>query len=108
MGSEMMMRKLKRDCVESLIKQEIAFFEHEDSSVGGLTSAVSTHPANVGAATGNVSAQMLIAGTFCLGSVFLAFILDWRTAVVCLPPVFVLTFAVSPLRFIRNVWMLND
>lgn len=92
------MRKLERDSVDVLIKQEIAFFDQRDSSAGGLTSEVSTHPANVGAATGNVSAQMIIAGTFCLGSVLLAFIVDWRMAVVCLPPALVLAFAVSMLH----------
>lgn len=94
-GSENIMRKLKRDSVESLIKQEIAFFDHQDSSAGSLTSTVSSHPANVGAATGNVSAQMIIAGILCLGSVLLAFIIDWRIAVVCLPPTFVMAFAVG-------------
>lgn len=89
------MRKLKRDSLESLIKQEIAFFDREDSSAGGLTSAVSTHPGNVGAATGNVSAQVLTTLTFCFGSILLAFIFDWRTAVVCLSPVPVLAFTVS-------------
>lgn len=94
-GSENITRKLKRDSVDSLLKQDMKFFDHEDSSVGSLTSAVSTHPGNVGAATGNVSAQMLLTLTFCFGSVLLAFIVDWKTAVVCLPPVLVLAPAVS-------------
>jgi ATP-binding cassette subfamily B (MDR/TAP) protein 1 len=101
-GSENIMRKLKRDSVASLIKQEIAFFDHQDSSAGGLTSTVSSHPANIGAATGNVSAQMITTCVFCLGSVLLAFIIDWRTAVVCLTPTFPMAFAVGLLNVTWN------
>jgi ATP-binding cassette subfamily B (MDR/TAP) protein 1 len=94
-GSNNILRKLKRDSVEALVKQEIAFFDDDKSSAGALTSAVSTHPANVGAATGNVSAELLILGTFCLGSILLTFILEWKTAVVCLSPLPLVIFAVS-------------
>lgn len=88
------MRKLKRDSLETLIKQEIGFFDQEDSSAGGLTSAVSSHPANVGAATGLVSAQVLISITNLLGSILMGLIIDWKIALVCLPPIIVLFFSV--------------
>ncbi|KAJ9093316.1 hypothetical protein QFC20_007139 [Naganishia adeliensis] len=92
-ASENIMRKLKRDSLETLIKQEIGFFDQEDSSAGGLTSAVSSHPANVGAATGLVSAQVLISITNLLGSVLMGLIIDWKIALVCLPPILILFFS---------------
>ena len=94
-ASENIMRKLKRDSLETLIKQEIGFFDQEDSSAGGLTSAVSSHPANVGAATGLVSAQVLISVTNLVGSILMGLIIDWKIALVCLPPILILFFSVS-------------
>ncbi|KAJ9118759.1 hypothetical protein QFC22_003980 [Naganishia vaughanmartiniae] len=94
-ASENIMRKLKRDCLETLIKQEIGFFDQEDSSAGGLTSAVATHPANVGAATGLVSAQVLISVANLLGSLLMGLIIDWRLALVCSPPIVILFFSVG-------------
>ncbi|GHJ89384.1 hypothetical protein NliqN6_5786 [Naganishia liquefaciens] len=92
-ASENIMRKLKRDSLETLIKQEIGFFDQEDSSAGGLTSAVSSHPANVGAATGLVSAQVLISVTNLIGSILMGLIIDWKIALVCLPPILILFFS---------------
>ncbi|KAJ9101252.1 hypothetical protein QFC21_003471 [Naganishia friedmannii] len=92
-ASENIMRKLKRDCLETLIKQEIGFFDQEDSSAGGLTSAVATHPANIGAATGLVSAQVLISVANLLGSLLMGLVIDWRLALVCSPPIVILFFS---------------
>lgn len=93
-ASENIMRKLKRDSLGTLVKQEIGFFDQADSSAGGLTSAVSTHPANVGAATGIVTAQLLLLTANLLGSVLVGMILSWKMAVVCVPPILVLFFSV--------------
>ena len=81
--------------MRALIKQEIGFFDQEDSSSGGLTSAVSSHPANVRAATGLVSAQVLIAATNVVGSIWMGLIVDWKIALVCLPFIMLLLFSVS-------------
>lgn len=88
------MRKLKRDSLGTLVKQDIGFFDQADSSAGGLTSAVSSHPANVGAATGLVTAQLLLLSANLLGSIMVGMILNWKMAIVCVPPILVLFFSV--------------
>lgn len=86
------MRKLKRDSLDALIKQEVAFFDETEASAGGLTGSVSTHSSNVGSAIGLVSAQVLIAVTYLLGCLLIGFILDWRMALVGLPAIIFLFF----------------
>jgi ATP-binding cassette subfamily B (MDR/TAP) protein 1 len=85
-----------------LLKQEVGFFDQEDSSAGGLTSAVSSHPANVGAATGLVTAQVLIYFANLVGSLILGLILDWKVAIVCIPSIVILFFTVCFPRFVKN------
>lgn len=89
-ASEHVMRKLKKDGFSSLIRQEIGFFDAEEHASGAMSAAVSSHPANVAAATGLVLAQVIIGIVNLIGSVILGLVLSWKTSVVCLAPVFVL------------------
>jgi ATP-binding cassette subfamily B (MDR/TAP) protein 1 len=98
-GSENTMRKLKRDSVASLVKQEVGFFDEKEASVGGLTGMIATHSSNVGSATGMITAQVLIAFTNLLGSIVIGMILDWRIALVGLPSVTFLLF------WVRNAFI---
>lgn len=91
-GSEKMSRRLKRRALESLMRQEIGFFDKPDQASGALAAAVVTHPSNMASATGLVFSQVLISFANLLGSVILAFVLDWRMAFACLSPVVVLLF----------------
>lgn len=90
LASEATVRKLKVEGLAALLKQEVGFFDHEDSASGALTSAVSSHPANVGAATGLILSQVILSCTNLLGAVLLALVISWKAAIVCLAPIFVL------------------
>ncbi|CAO1619358.1 unnamed protein product [Sympodiomycopsis kandeliae] len=90
LASEATVRKLKLDAMRALLKQEVGFFDHEDSASGALTSAVTSHPANLGAATGLILSQVILVSTNLLGSIILGFSISWKACVVCLAPVFVL------------------
>ncbi len=89
-ASEHVMRKLKKEGFSSLIRQEIGFFDAEEHASGAMSAAVSSHPANVGAATGLVLAQVVVSSINLVGSVILGLVLTWKTSVVCLAPIFVL------------------
>ena len=89
-ASEHVMRKLKKEGFSSLIRQEVGFFDAEEHASGAMSAAVSSHPANVAAATGLILAQVIIGIVNLLGSVVLGMVLSWKTSVVCLAPVFVL------------------
>lgn len=89
-ASEHVMRKLKKEGFSSLVRQEIGFFDAEEHASGAMSAALSSHPANVSAATGLVLAQVIIGSINLIGSVILGLVLSWRTSVVCLAPIFVL------------------
>ncbi|SJX62150.1 related to multidrug resistance protein 1 [Sporisorium reilianum f. sp. reilianum] len=89
-ASEHVMRKLKKEGFASLIRQEIGFFDAEENASGAMSAAVSSHPANVAAATGLILAQVVIGIVNVLGSVVLGLAVSWKTSVVCLAPIFVL------------------
>lgn len=93
-ASENILRKLKRDSLRTLIKQEIGFFDQKESSAGSLTSNVSSHPANVAAALELVTAQVIVTLTNVVGSMVLGMIVEWRTTLVCVPAILVLFFSV--------------
>ena len=101
-ASDNITRTLKRESLNSLIKQEIGFFDQEKSSSGGLTSAVSSHPSDIRAATGLVSAQVLVTATNVLGCIWTGLIIDWKIALVCLPTILILLFSVSDYQ--QNRW----
>ena len=89
-ASEHVMRKLKKEGFSSLVRQEIGFFDAEEHASGAMSAAVSSHPANVAAATGLILAQVVISTVNLLGSVILGLVLSWKASVVCLAPIFVL------------------
>ena len=89
-ASEHIVRRLKKHGLAALIRQEIGFFDSEDHASGAMSAAVSSHPSNVGAATGLVLSQVIISATNLLGSVILGLVLSWKTSLVCLAPIFVL------------------
>ncbi|KAN0061083.1 hypothetical protein ACQY0O_006818 [Thecaphora frezii] len=89
-ASEHVVRKLKRDGLAALVQQEIGFFDSEDHASGTMSAAVSSHPANVGAATGLILSQVIISTANLLGSIVLGLVLSWKAALVCLAPIVVL------------------
>nr|CDI57199.1 related to multidrug resistance protein 1 [Melanopsichium pennsylvanicum 4] len=89
-ASEHVMRKLKKEGFTSLIGQEIGFFDAEEHASGAMSAAISSHPANVAAATGLVLCQVIISIVNLVGAVILGLELSWKALLVCLAPVFVL------------------
>jgi ATP-binding cassette subfamily B (MDR/TAP) protein 1 len=88
--------------MNALVRQEISFFDEAKFSSGGLTSAVSTHPNNVGGATGVVSGQLIVAMANLSGSLLIGLILDWKTALVTVPLLLLLLFSVSSSSFLAS------
>lgn len=78
---------LRRESVRALIKRDIAFFEspETETGTGGLTAAVSSHPANVGTVIGLILAQFINSSSNLIATIIVAFVLSWRMAVMVLP-----------------------
>lgn len=62
-----LVRALTGRMIETIIRQDSAFFEDPSNCVGELTVAVTFHPATIGVATGIVFAQILISVSAILG-----------------------------------------
>ncbi|KAL9938980.1 hypothetical protein V8E36_001793 [Tilletia maclaganii] len=91
--SDQTLRLIQRDTLGALLSQEIGYFDAEDQASGGLTAALTTHPSNVGAASGVTFGQLLMSIVNIIGSVVLAFILNWRAAAVGLSPLVLVALA---------------
>ncbi|KAK0563426.1 hypothetical protein OC861_004795 [Tilletia horrida] len=91
-ASDRTLRLFQRDTLASLLSQEIGWFDAEDQASGGLTAALTSHPTNVGTASGVIFGQSLTSVINILGSVLLAFLLTWRGAVVELSPLILVAF----------------
>jgi ATP-binding cassette subfamily B (MDR/TAP) protein 1 len=89
------MRKLKTDSLETLIKQEMSFFDAKKSATGSLTSEVSSHPANIGAATGIVTGEVIVTLTNVLACVIMGMVIERRSTIVCIPSIVMLFLSVS-------------
>ncbi|KAK8858969.1 hypothetical protein IAR55_003201 [Kwoniella newhampshirensis] len=86
-------RELRRESFRALIKQEVAFFERKDSGSGTLTAAISQHPANVGNFIGLILSQIISTGSNLIATLIMAFVLNWRLAVMVIPTLAVNTSA---------------
>ena len=76
---------LRRETVRALIKQDIPFFESKSSGTGGLTAAANSHPQNVGNFVGLILAATISSVSNFVGTLILAFVLNWRLAVMVIP-----------------------
>ncbi|CAD6885097.1 unnamed protein product, partial [Tilletia controversa] len=102
-ASDRTLRLFQRDTLESLLSQEIGYFDAEDQASGGLTAALTSHPEKVGNASGIIFGQLLMSIVNVFGSVLLAFLLNWRGAVVELSPlILVAIFAYTNVVFLEK------
>ncbi|CAO1615263.1 unnamed protein product [Parajaminaea phylloscopi] len=90
LASETVVRKLKIDGLTALLRQEVGFFDQQDTASGALASAISSHPSNVGAASGLILSQVVLSLTNLIGSLILGLVLSWKATLVCFAPVLVL------------------
>lgn len=72
----------RQEYFESIIKQPIAFFDHEDHSVGTLVSRVSNDPIQLQEMMGTNMAMALIAILSVLGCIIIAFSFGWKLSLV--------------------------
>ncbi|OWZ26139.1 hypothetical protein C356_07047, partial [Cryptococcus neoformans c45] len=87
-SGELIVSELRRESVRALIRQEIGFFERKQSESGTLTAEASRSPANVGHFIGIVLAQFISSLTNLLATLIMAFVLNWRLAVMVIPTLF--------------------
>ncbi|CED83556.1 Multidrug/pheromone exporter, ABC superfamily [Phaffia rhodozyma] len=79
-------RRMRREGTEAILKQEVAWFEMEENGSGGLTSDLAKHPADIGVLFGLVGGQIISNIVNFVGAMILGFIFSWDILLVGLSP----------------------
>ncbi|KAJ1300111.1 hypothetical protein OPQ81_002591 [Rhizoctonia solani] len=102
-GADRIDRRLRLVSLNSLLKQEISFFDKEENAAGALTAAVATHANNVATAIGLVWQQIISATGNFVGSLALSLALSWKLTLVGITPIpFVIPAAYYNIVFIEK------
>lgn len=88
-SSEIIVSDLKRESLRALITHDVPFFEKAKEGPGGLAAAVTTNASAVGNFVGLIFAQVVMSWSNLLATLIMAFILEWRLAIMVLPSLFV-------------------
>ncbi|XP_068702225.1 ATP-dependent translocase ABCB1-like [Montipora foliosa] len=83
-SGELLTMRLRKLTFESILKQEISYFDDPLHSTGALTTALSTHASAVQGATGNRLAQIAMSITTIVACLVFAFINSWKLTLVVL------------------------
>lgn len=76
--------KLRKDVFQSMVKQEMAWFDEDAHSVGSLCASLAGDAANVRAAVGQPIGGIIGALTTLICGVAVAMFYSWKLALVCL------------------------
>lgn len=85
LASEKMMNAIKVKSLHALLRQEVAFFDQKENGSGALSSAIFSNAASIGAATGVVAVQLIMALGNLIGAVIMALAMGWAMALTTLP-----------------------
>ncbi|KAI9662049.1 MAG: GTPase-activating protein [Alyxoria varia] len=99
--SERLIRRARNGAFRSMLRQNISWFDMDESSAGALTSYLATEAKNLAGLSGSTLGTILNVSTTLFGSCIIALAVGWKLALVCIATVPVM-LASGYLRF----WML--
>jgi ATP-binding cassette subfamily B (MDR/TAP) protein 1 len=88
-SGESLVSQFRFEAVRHLVRQDIAYFEQKDTGFGNLTAQATSHPTAVGNVIGVVLAQVVSSTSNLVATLIMAFVLNWRMAVIVIPSLFV-------------------
>jgi len=93
-AGEMLTSRLRSLTFQAILKQEIGWFDQSSNNAGSLCAQLSGDAASVQGATGSRLGVIFQSLSTVIGAVILAFVLEWRLALVAIPfgPFILLTF----------------
>ena len=100
--SELLLRRVRQHCFDSIMRQDVSYFDQEKNNVGALTSFLSVETTQVAGISGVTLGTLLIALTNLVVGTTISLAIGWKLALVCLSTVPV----VLACGFFR-AWMLN-
>ncbi|RYC65973.1 hypothetical protein CHU98_g246 [Xylaria longipes] len=82
-ATEKLTHRLREQSFRSVLRQEIAFFDQEENSIGALTSLLSSAPNDLNGVSGPVLGGIFTFVATILGGIVLSLIIGWKLALVC-------------------------
>ncbi|WEW56462.1 multidrug-resistance transporter mdr2 [Emydomyces testavorans] len=82
--SEKLIFRARSKAFRSMLRQEIAFFDKEENSTGGLTSFLSTETKHLSGISGVTLGTILLVTTTLTASMIVALVIGWKVALVCI------------------------
>ena len=84
---------LKVDTLYAILRQEVGFFDQSENASGTLGAAIFSHTANLGAALGTVTNQLVMSFGILIGSMIVALVMGPKMAASTVPVIVSLLFA---------------
>lgn len=94
-AGQKLLRRIRRDTLRQMLRQDISFFDASENTSGSLTSSIARDAQAIEGLTGATLALILSSSTMILGAIGIAFFVGWRMAFVvmfCLPLLFTVGF----------------
>jgi ATP-binding cassette, subfamily B (MDR/TAP), member 1 len=89
-SSERMLHQAKRETFQTILRQDVAFFDQPGNSAGSLTSFLSTETNNLAGLSGSTLGVLLVFSTTLVAAIIIACAFGWKLALVCMVTVPVL------------------
>ncbi|KAH7338340.1 P-loop containing nucleoside triphosphate hydrolase protein [Rhizoctonia solani] len=87
MGGSRIDRRLRLTALNSLLRQEIGFFDQEENASGSLTAGIASHAGHVSVAIGLVWQQLITSTGNFIGAFVLGAVLSWKLTLASYAPV---------------------
>ncbi|KAI9807261.1 MAG: GTPase-activating protein [Piccolia ochrophora] len=81
--SERLVHRARIQAFRTMLRQDIAFFDHEDNTAGALTTYLSTETTHLAGLSGVTLGTILVVLTTLIAAVVLALAIGWKLALVC-------------------------
>ncbi|OJJ40222.1 hypothetical protein ASPWEDRAFT_55694 [Aspergillus wentii DTO 134E9] len=101
-SSEKLIYRARSKAFETMLNQDISFFDREENNTGALTSSLSAEIKHLSGISGVTLGTLLIVSVNLVASLTVALIMGWKLALVCISAVPVLLLC----GFLR-IWMLD-
>lgn len=81
--SEYLIHRARDQAFRTMLRQDIAYFDHDDNTAGALTSFLSTETTHLAGLSGTTLGTLLIVSTTLVAAITISCAIGWKLALVC-------------------------
>ena len=82
--SELLVRRVRQQCFQSILRQDVSYFDQDKNNAGALTAFLSVETTQVAGISGVTLGTMMISITNIVGGLATALAIGWKLSLVCL------------------------